>query len=99
VIRAVVAGAAGRMGSQILAALREEKDFPVTGSASGHLALLVQRFLPGVLPRRLVFRQGDEVGRPGRVDIELRAGEGPDPIHAWVGGAATVIVRGELEVG
>ena len=58
-----------------------------------------QRFLPGVLPRRLVFRQGDEVGRPGRVDIELRAGEGPDPIHAWVGGAATVIVRGELEVG
>ena len=72
---------------------------PVTGSASGHLALLVQRFLPGVLPRRLVFRQGDEVGRPGRVDIELRAGEGPDPIHAWVGGAATVIVRGELEVG
>jgi len=71
----------------------------VTGRASGPLALLVQRFLPGVLPRRLVFRQGDEVGRPGRVDIELRAGEGPDPIHAWVGGAATVIVRGELEVG
>jgi len=32
VIRAVVAGAAGRMGSQILAALREEKDFAVTGA-------------------------------------------------------------------
>ena len=72
---------------------------PVTGSASGHLALLMQRFLPGVLPRRLVFRQGDEVGRPGRVEIELRAGETPEhPVRAWVGGAATVMVRGELEV-
>jgi 4-hydroxy-tetrahydrodipicolinate reductase len=32
VIRAVVAGAAGRMGSRILDALREEKDFAVTGA-------------------------------------------------------------------
>jgi hypothetical protein len=32
------------------------------------------------------------------VDIELRAGEGQDPVRAWVGGAATVMVRGELEV-
>jgi len=71
---------------------------PVTGSACGHLALRVHRFVPGALPRRLVFRQGDEVGRPGRVDIELRAEEGPDPVRAWVGGAATVMVRGELEV-
>jgi len=32
VIRVVVAGAAGRMGSTILAALRQEKDFTVTGA-------------------------------------------------------------------
>src|SRR5205823_13754400 len=32
VIRAVVAGAAGRMGSRVLALLREEKDFAVTGA-------------------------------------------------------------------
>jgi 4-hydroxy-tetrahydrodipicolinate reductase len=32
VIRAVVAGAAGRMGSRILALLREEKDFAVAGA-------------------------------------------------------------------
>ena len=31
-IRAAVAGAGGRMGSRILAALREEKDFAVTGA-------------------------------------------------------------------
>ncbi|TMA43184.1 MAG: 4-hydroxy-tetrahydrodipicolinate reductase, partial [Deltaproteobacteria bacterium] len=31
-IRAVVAGAAGRMGSRVLAMLREEKDFAVTGA-------------------------------------------------------------------
>jgi len=71
---------------------------PVTGSACGHLALLYHRFVPGPLPRRLVFRQGDEVGRPGRVEIEIRAEEGPDPVRAYVGGAATVMVRGELEV-
>jgi len=32
VIRVVVAGAAGKMGSRVLAALREEKDFTVTGA-------------------------------------------------------------------
>lgn len=71
---------------------------PVRGSACGHLALLLQQFVPHALPRRLTFRQGDEVGRPGRIDIELRADEGPYPVRAYVGGAATVIVRGELEV-
>jgi PhzF family phenazine biosynthesis protein len=71
---------------------------PVTGSACGHLALLLHRFVPGALPRRLVFRQGDEVGRPGRVEIELRAEEEPHPVRAYVTGAATVTVRGQLEV-
>jgi PhzF family phenazine biosynthesis protein len=71
---------------------------PVTGSACGHLALLLHRFVPAALPRRLLFRQGDEVGRPGRVAIELRPGEGAESVRAWVGGAATVLVRGELEV-
>jgi trans-2,3-dihydro-3-hydroxyanthranilate isomerase len=71
---------------------------PVTGSACGHLALLLQELVPEALPRRLTFRQGDEVGRPGRIEIELRSDEAPYPVRAYVGGAATVIVRGELEV-
>jgi trans-2,3-dihydro-3-hydroxyanthranilate isomerase len=71
---------------------------PVTGSACGHLALLLQQFLPGELPRKLVFRQGDEVGRPGRVEIELRTDDPPYRVRAYVGGTATVLVRGELEI-
>jgi predicted PhzF superfamily epimerase YddE/YHI9 len=42
--------------------------------------------------------QGDEVGRPGKIDIALRPDEPPYPVRAYVGGSATVIVRGELEV-
>jgi PhzF family phenazine biosynthesis protein len=71
---------------------------PVTGSASGHLALLVQQFLPAELPRKLVFTQGDELGRPGRVEIELRPESSPADLRAWITGPATVILRGELDL-
>jgi trans-2,3-dihydro-3-hydroxyanthranilate isomerase len=70
---------------------------PVTGIASGHLALLVQQVWPGALPRRLLFTQGDEVGRPGRVEIELR-GAPSGEVRAWITGAATVTLRGELDL-
>ena len=69
---------------------------PVTGSASGHLALLLQQSIPGALPRKLVFTQGDEMDRPGRVEIELR-GEASD-VRAWITGPATVTLRGELDL-
>jgi PhzF family phenazine biosynthesis protein len=70
---------------------------PVTGSASGHLALLLHRHAPAPAPGRLVFTQGDEVGRPGRIEIELREAA-PGELRAWITGAATVTVRGELEL-
>ena len=71
---------------------------PVTGSASGHLALLLNEALPAALPRPLVFTQGDEVGRPGRIEIELRPGTDRSGPRAWITGAATVILRGELDL-
>jgi len=71
---------------------------PVTGSASGHLALLLQQLVPAELPRNLVFTQGDELGRPGRIDIELRPGSNPSDLRAWITGPATVILRGELDL-
>jgi PhzF family phenazine biosynthesis protein len=71
---------------------------PVTGSASGHLALLLQQLVPAELPRNLVFTQGDEVGRPGRVEIELRPESDPSDLRAWITGPATVILRGELDL-
>ncbi len=66
---------------------------PVTGSAAGQLGVLMQLLRPGTLPRKLVFTQGDEMGRPGRVDVEVR----PE-LRAWIGGNAVTVVRGELEL-
>ena len=71
---------------------------PVTGSACGQLACLIQDVLPELLPRALSFTQGDEVGRPGRVELEVRPEPQPGQVRAWVGGAFSVILRGELEL-
>ena len=69
---------------------------PVTGSAAGQLGTLVQRLIPSELPRRLVFTQGDEMGRPGRVEVEVRQ-EGGEA-RGWIGGDAVTVLRGELEL-
>jgi PhzF family phenazine biosynthesis protein len=69
---------------------------PVTGSAAGQLGALIQILQPAEMPRRLVFTQGDEMGRPGRIEVEVR----PDAAGArgWIGGNAVTILRGELEL-
>src|SRR5438270_9289584 len=85
----VLAGEAGRIR------VDAEED-PVTGSASAQLALLVHGFQPAPAPRRFVFSQGDELGRPGRIDIELRAGPGSESPRAWLSGSALTTLRGEL---
>jgi len=48
VIRAVIAGAAGKMGSRILAAVREEKDFTVIGAFERTGSDLVGREVCGI---------------------------------------------------
>jgi trans-2,3-dihydro-3-hydroxyanthranilate isomerase len=71
---------------------------PVTGSAAGQLGALIQTMLPEPMPRRLVFTQGDEMGRPGRVEVEVRPDEGPGRVRGFIGGNAVTILRGELEL-
>ena len=71
---------------------------PVTGSACGQLACLLQELFPEVMPRALRFTQGDELGRAGRVDLEVRPESTPGQIRAFVGGDATVVLRGELDL-
>ena len=71
---------------------------PVTGVAAGQLGLLLQELLPGELPRRLMFSQGDEVSRPGRVQVELRPEARAGDVRAWVGGRASTVLRGELDL-
>jgi PhzF family phenazine biosynthesis protein len=71
---------------------------PVTGSAGGQLASLLQLETPQPLPRQLVFSQGDEVQRPGRVFIEVRPDREPGKVRAWIGGSAVTVLRGDLTV-
>ncbi len=69
---------------------------PVTGSAAGQLGVLIQNALPEILPRRLLFTQGDEMGRPGVVEVEVRPEAEPGKIRGWIGGRAVTVLRGEL---
>jgi PhzF family phenazine biosynthesis protein len=71
---------------------------PVTGSAAGQLATLLQTALPETLPRKMVLTQGDELGRPGRVEVELRPEATPGKVRAWIGGHAATVLRGELDL-
>ncbi len=71
---------------------------PVTGSAAGQLGALIQTMLPEPMPRRLVFTQGDEMGRPGRVEVEVRPDQGPGRVRGFIGGNAVTVLRGELEL-
>jgi PhzF family phenazine biosynthesis protein len=71
---------------------------PVTGSACGQLGLLLQEVTPEIMPRELVFSQGDELHRPGRVHVEVRPENQPGRITAWIGGDFTVLLRGELDL-
>ena len=71
---------------------------PVTGSAAGQLGALIQTSLPETLPRKLVFTQGDEMGRPGRVTVEVRPEDEPGKVRGWIGGDAVTVMRGELQL-
>ena len=71
---------------------------PVTGSAAGQLGVLIQNALPEIMPRRLVFTQGDELGRPGVVEVEVRPEVEPGKVRGWIGGRAVTVLRGELDL-
>jgi PhzF family phenazine biosynthesis protein len=71
---------------------------PVTGSAAGQLGVLLQDALPQAMPRKLVFTQGDEVNRPGRVEVEVRPENEPGKVRGWIGGNAVTVLRGELDL-
>ncbi len=71
---------------------------PVTGSANGPLvALLYQRGLLQMQSEKQIFQceQGDAIGRPGRVSVELHVQDGT-PAAVRVGGQAITILDGEM---
>jgi PhzF family phenazine biosynthesis protein len=66
---------------------------PVTGSANAAIAAyLLQQSELRRLGRHYVLSQGREVGRDGRIEIEI---DGDDEV--WIGGKTQTVIRGDLE--
>jgi trans-2,3-dihydro-3-hydroxyanthranilate isomerase len=67
---------------------------PVTGSATGGMAAYLWRY-GHVRESRYQVEQGDFMGRPGRVKVEVE-GDGDTPTTVRIGGAAVTVVRGTI---
>lgn len=68
---------------------------PATGSAAGALAAL--RVFRGAAPGPLLVRQGEEIGRPSEMRVEVD-GEPGTPTEVRVGGRAVLVLEGEIAV-
>jgi len=73
---------------------------PVTGNANGPLgAYLVKHQLMTVRNDTLRFkaRQGEAMGRPGTVEVQVDVENG-DPVRVKVGGNAVIVFKTEIEI-
>jgi trans-2,3-dihydro-3-hydroxyanthranilate isomerase len=68
---------------------------PATGSAAGALGAL--RVFRGAAPGSLLVRQGEEIGRPSEMQVEV-AGEAGHPTEVRVGGRAVLVFEGRIEL-
>ncbi len=72
---------------------------PATGSAAGALGAYIVwhgllRPTDGVA--RMVIEQGEEIGRPSRIQVEVCVGNGGEITEVKVGGQAVQIIKGEV---
>ena len=67
---------------------------PATGSAAGALGAL--RVFRGAAPGALLVRQGDEVGRPSEMRVDV-AGDPGNPVEVRVGGRAVLLFEGAID--
>ncbi|HVU82500.1 MAG TPA: PhzF family phenazine biosynthesis protein, partial [Rhodanobacteraceae bacterium] len=73
---------------------------PVTGNANGPLgAYLVKHRLAKTDRNTLQFSavQGEAMGRPGTVDVEVAIADG-QPVRVKVGGRAVVVFQAEIRI-
>jgi trans-2,3-dihydro-3-hydroxyanthranilate isomerase len=70
---------------------------PATGSAAGPLAVHLARHGRTAFGQRLDIRQGEEIGRPSR--LEAVAEGSPEHLErVRVGGGAVIVARGEYRL-
>ena len=68
---------------------------PFTGSATGCMAAYL--FANGWIGRRFTAEQGNDIGRPGRAEVEV-IGPADDIEGVKVGGSGVVVMRGEASI-
>jgi PhzF family phenazine biosynthesis protein len=75
---------------------------PVTGNASGPLGAYLLEHGQIELDARGRFtfeaRQGEAMGRPGSVTVEVRRSDVADAIHVRIAGEAVIVFRAEIEL-
>jgi trans-2,3-dihydro-3-hydroxyanthranilate isomerase len=67
---------------------------PATGSAAGPLGAYLARHGLAGMPGRVLIRQGEQVGRPSELHVEVTLGEGSMTVR--VGGGVHVVGRGSF---
>jgi trans-2,3-dihydro-3-hydroxyanthranilate isomerase len=70
---------------------------PATGSAAGPLGAYLAAHRLGGMPGRVVIAQGEMVGRPSFLHVEVRGDAGP--FIARVGGGVRIVGEGSFRVG
>ncbi|MDA8066947.1 MAG: PhzF family phenazine biosynthesis protein [Thermaerobacter sp.] len=71
------------------------REDPQTGTAAGAMAAWLAHTGLVALPARLMAEQGRQMGRPGRLFIELDGSDG-EPRSVRVGGTAVTVLSGQL---
>jgi trans-2,3-dihydro-3-hydroxyanthranilate isomerase len=67
---------------------------PATGSAAGPLGVYLSEHRIAGMPGGVTVRQGEQVGRPSRLDVDVAREE--DSWIAWVGGLVRLVGQGEF---
>lgn len=70
---------------------------PATGSAAGPLGAYLAEHKVGGMPGRLLIRQGELIGRPSFLHVEVTAGR--DGWDVGVGGGVRIVGSGSFELG
>jgi trans-2,3-dihydro-3-hydroxyanthranilate isomerase len=90
-------GAEGRVKTRMFGPALGVNEDPATGSAAGPLAVHLARHGRTAFGQRLEIRQGEEIGRPSR--LEAVADGSPERIErVRVGGGAVIVARGEYRL-
>jgi trans-2,3-dihydro-3-hydroxyanthranilate isomerase len=85
----------GELGLRFFAPRMGIVEDPATGSAAGALGAL--RVLHGAAPGRITVRQGEHVGRPSTMHVEVGGNPG-SPSGVRVGGTAVPVLEATIEL-